>query len=255
MISCLAERVTRPAGGVLGRGVGGHRQLGAARRHVPRHPGAEPGRPARRLPGEDPRRPGLARPPPPGARRIQGEHLIGGRFPDPGELVRGQLVLRRAAARTTRGPSTPRERQPGRRPGRTAGPATPPAPPRSSGRGPARRDPHPARGLGEPVPKAWATSVRQKYCSSNMIPYNGWNCQLLIIFRIEIRMWLMRLRKRTRLNGPYWLARRRTSRSVREACADHKVRASSSTSETDGEWLEPVVISARAPLPTDQCSP
>src|SRR5882724_5261754 len=37
-------------------------------------------------------------------------------------------------------------------------------------------------------------------------------------------------------------ARRRTSRRVKEARADHKVRASSSTPEADGEWLEPVFI-------------
>jgi hypothetical protein len=39
-----------------------------------------------------------------------------------------------------------------------------------------------------------------------------------------------------------WLARRRTSRRVKEARADHKVRASSGTPEQDGEWLEPVFI-------------
>ena len=76
-----------------------------------------------------------------------------------------------AAARMIRDPSTPAGHQPDRHPGRTAGPATPPAPRRSSGRGPARRDPRPARGPQEPVPKAWTTSVRQKYSSSKMIPY------------------------------------------------------------------------------------
>ena len=75
MIGHPAERVTRPVAGVQ-RGVGGHRQLRAARRHIPRHPGPEPGRPARRLTREDPRRPGLPRPPPPRARRIQREPLI-----------------------------------------------------------------------------------------------------------------------------------------------------------------------------------
>ena len=43
-------------------------------------------------------------------------------------------------------------------------------------------------------------------------------------------------------SGPRWLARRRTSRRVKEARADHKVRASSGMSERDEEWLEPVFI-------------
>ena len=98
MIGHPAERITRPAG--VQRGVGGHRQLRAARHHIPRHPGPEPGRPARRLTREGPRRPGLPRPPPPRARRIQLQHLIGRRLSDPGQLLRGQLVLpRRRRAR------------------------------------------------------------------------------------------------------------------------------------------------------------
>ena len=58
-------------------------QLGAARRHVPRHPGPEPGGAATGLAGERPRGPGLPRSPPPRAGGVQREHLIGGGLPDP----------------------------------------------------------------------------------------------------------------------------------------------------------------------------
>ena len=98
LIGHPAERVTRPAAGH--RGVGGHRQLRAARHHVPRHPGAEPGRPAIRLAREHPARAGLARTPPPRAGRLQGEHLIGGGLAGLRQLLAGQLVLpRRRRAR------------------------------------------------------------------------------------------------------------------------------------------------------------
>ena len=100
MIGRPAEPVSGAA--AVHRGVGGHGQLGAARHHVPRHPGAEPGRAARRLPREDPGRAGLAGAAPSRAGRIQGEHLIGGGLADPGQLPGGQLVLagrRRAGLR------------------------------------------------------------------------------------------------------------------------------------------------------------
>ena len=97
---------------------------------------------------------------------------------DPGQLLRGQLVLARRRRAGLRIPVLLRGVERVVVLLRTAGPATPPAPPRSSGRGPARRDPRPTRGPREPVPKAWTTSVRQKYCSSNMIPYIVSNYQL-----------------------------------------------------------------------------
>ena len=75
---------------VLARGgVSGDRQARAAGQHVQRHPRPERGRRAGRLAGEDPRRAGLAGPPPPGGGRLHGEHLIGGGLADLGELVRG----------------------------------------------------------------------------------------------------------------------------------------------------------------------
>ena len=93
MIRHPAKGVSRPAVGR--RGISGHAQLGAPRHHIPRHPGPEPGRPAIRHAREDPRRPRLARPPPPRAGRVQPEHLIGRRLADPGQLPGGQLVLAR----------------------------------------------------------------------------------------------------------------------------------------------------------------
>jgi hypothetical protein len=92
MISHPAERVGR-AGPAVHRGVCGHRQLRAPRRHVQRHPDTEPGRPARRLTGERPRRSGLPRTPPPRAGRVQRQHLISSRLGDPGQLSGSQLVL------------------------------------------------------------------------------------------------------------------------------------------------------------------
>ena len=98
MIGRAAEPVTRPAASY--RGISGHRQLRAARHHIPRHPHPEPSRPARRHPREHPRRPGLPRPPPPRARGVNGEQLIASGLPDPGQFRRGQLVLpRRRRAR------------------------------------------------------------------------------------------------------------------------------------------------------------
>ena len=76
MIGHPAQRVTRPA--AVHRGVGGHRQLGAARRHVQRHPGPEPGRPAttrRGRPAPSRAGPGRAA----RAGRLHREQLIGGR--------------------------------------------------------------------------------------------------------------------------------------------------------------------------------
>jgi hypothetical protein len=71
-------------------GVGSHGQLRAAGQHVEDHPGAERGRRAGRLAGEDPRRAGLARSAPPGGGRLDREQLIGGRVADLGQLLLGE---------------------------------------------------------------------------------------------------------------------------------------------------------------------
>jgi hypothetical protein len=74
-------------------GVGGNRQLRAARQHIEDHPRAERGRRAGRLAGEYPRGAGLTRAAPPGGGRLDREQLIGGRIADPGQLVRGKRLV------------------------------------------------------------------------------------------------------------------------------------------------------------------
>ena len=133
---------------VLARcGVSGDRQGRAARQHVQRHPGAERRRGAGRLAGEDPRRAGLARAPPPGGGRLHGEQLIGGGLADLGQLLRGERldVLELVRAGRLIVFADPVQ-------------APPPARPPSSDPDASRRDHRPTLALREPVPEACTTT-------------------------------------------------------------------------------------------------